>query len=369
MESDVSPAATAENKLDLPRLFLLAAVLPAAIAAVNYALVDRHLHDGALTLRVGGQFAWYVAQVGLVGYAVGHGLSQPVWRWLVFGWILLLIDLLAAAFAMDRENGESALLSAALWSGQMGLCVVWGFLGDTRWTLRWPAMIVAMAALYFLWIGLGNSWGQHIWTELLALQVGTLSLLCGILYASGFRLRIVAATYEQLAGDDGQRRPLQFGIKHVLIWTTALAVVLGIAKGMDLLRWQVAQQLVREGLIWKSTVATMSASAIVVALWAAVGRGHCLLRYPLGLIFVASIGTGLSLWSLRNATATTAMIWSSWTAETWQLFQWYRIGWWWLAWTFLSGGLLAATLMILRVLGYRLVSVRRLRALSRVIPC
>ena len=349
--------------LVMTRLLLVGVALPGMIASVNYVLLALDGGGSQLSLELAGRFAWYVVQVGLVGFAAGYVLTHSVLRWIVFAWVLLLIDLLAAAFAMDRPDPHSALLSAGLWSGQMGLCVVWAFLGDTRWPLRWPAMALGMAALYFLWIGFGNTWGQRIWTELLALQVATLSVMCGILYLAGFRLRIVARD-DPLPGQAGQRRPLQFGIKHVLIWTTALAVLLGIAKGMDLLRWQVAIDAVRSGFPWKLSVATVSAMVIVVALWVALGRGHWLARYACGLLFVAALGAGLSLWSKANAASIRTTVWNRWTVETYELLQWYEVGWWWMGWMFLSGGLLAATLIILRVLGYRLVRMRRITSVA-----
>jgi hypothetical protein len=366
MENDVSPAATTEHKLDLPRLFLLAAVLPAAIAAVNYALMGRIVSGQAQTIEVCAQFAWYVVQVGLVGFVVGRGIAHPWLRWVVFGWILLLINLLAGSLAMNAGMGwrpEESMPSAALIAGQMGLCVVWAFMGDTTWTARWPAMILATAGLFFLWLYFGNTWGQRIWTELLVLQVVTLSVLCGGLRLRGFRLLILEQQDHLPATEVARRRPLQFGIKHVLIWTTALAILLGAARGLDLLRWQAAQELVRSGLFWKLTVATTSAIVIIVALWVALGRGHWLVRYATGLIFTLVAGGGLAAWSLYNLAALNNLLNSGslgLTSRSYhELWTWYEIGYWWLGWLLLSGGLLAATLIILRVLGYRLVRLAR----------
>jgi len=364
MNKDVSTAAApAKHPLNLMRLLLVAALLPAAIATVDYLLLGATSYGGQFTPRVIGQFAWYVVQVGLVGLAAGLGISHPVLRWLVFGWVLLLINLLAAVQAMNADvswSREPSMSPAALIAGQMGLCVVWAFFGDTRWTWRWPAMIVAAGGLYFLWLSFGNHWGQQMWTELLILQVMTLSTLCLILRLSGFRLLVLDDEATALESGKSNLRPLQFGIKHVLIWTTALAILLGIAKGMDLLRWQVAQELVRGGLVWKLTVATASAMVIIVALWAALGRGHWLMRYSAVLVFTLSLGSALATWSGSQAAAIRTTAWTRWSAGGWDLLRWYEVGWSWLGWLFLSGGLLAATLIILRVLGYRLVRIRRI---------
>jgi hypothetical protein len=345
--------------LSIPRLVLIGAMLPAAIASANYALVH-HLQQGtyvgpALWL----QFAWYIAQVGIIGWAVGRGISQPLMRWVVFGWILLLINLLTGVQAMDSNviwSHQPDMAPAALIAGQMGLCVVWAFFGDTRWMWRWPGMIVAACSLYFLWLSFGNNWQQQLWTELLVLQVMTLSVLCGLMALSGFRLMVLDDEGASVVAGGSQRRPLQFGIKHVLIWTTALAIVLGIARGMDLLRWRVVQELVRDGLTWKLTVATTSAIVIIVALWAALGRGHWLPRYFLVLAFTLLLGCSLSMWSQSR---TAAMQAAGWPWRYSEVIRWFEVGWSWLGWLFLSGGLLAATLIVFRVLGYRLVRVSR----------
>ncbi len=356
------PTIPAAAKDDLPRLFLIAAVLPAVIAGVNYALWDRIAHKQGTTLETCVQFGWAVMQVGLGGYAVGRGIGYPWLRWVVLGWNLLLINGLAALLSLEPSFGrrpEHSMPSAALIAGQMGLCVVWGAFGDTRWVLRWPAIIVAGAALYCLWIGFGNSGPQQMWTELLVLQVLTLGALCGILRWLGFRLLPQSAEGQQPAPRDGQR-PLQFGIKHVLLWTTALAIVLGLAKAMDLLTWRTAQEIVRGGIFWKVVVATSSAVGTVVALWVALGRGHWALRYPVGLAFVLFNGGVLSAWSRANAASINRVIILGWmrvSQSQLELLRWYEIGWWWLAWMFLSGGLLAATLIILRTRGYRLVRI------------
>jgi hypothetical protein len=346
---------------DLRRLALIAAVLPAAIATVNYGLAAWNSSRMADPSAVGLHFAWYVIQVGLVGVIVGRGIAWSWLRWLVFGWLLLLINLLAATAALDagiRWRPEQSLPPGALLAGQMGLCVVWAFLGDTFWPIRWPVMIMAIAGLYFLWLGFGNQHTHKIWTELLLLQVLTLSVLCFWLWFFRFRLRQVELVH---AETKASRRPLQFGIKHVLIWTTALAMLLGAAKAMDLLRWEVARELIRAGLVWKLSVATTSAIVIVVALWVALGQGHWIVRYGLGLLLTLLIGSGLATWSRFNAANLQALLNTGrrgWGWENWELMLWYEVGWWWLGWQLLCGGLLVATLLILRVLSYRLVRMR-----------
>jgi hypothetical protein len=365
MDKSASSAAPDENRLDLVRLVLIAAVLPAVIATVNYALVGRIVNSIGNSLEVCAQFTWYVVQVGLIGYVVGSGINRPALRWIVFGWVLLLVNLLTLSLAADSTDHypQAYLPPAALIAGQIGLCVVWAFLGDTRWPIRWPAMILSAAALHFLWQGLGQHYSRNLWTELLALDVITLALLCGIMRLRGYRL-IRRDDWEGKSpatgpGASADARPLQFGIKHVLIWTTALAILLGAARSLDLLTWAAARELLRGGITSKLTVAAATAIMMIVALWVAVGRGHWAMRYAVGLILALVVGGGVVLWSRYQQQVVQSTLWGSWGLFEYDLIRWYSMGWWWLGWLFLSGGLLAATLIILRVRGYRLVRLAR----------
>lgn len=353
------PAATVIDQRptrNLPRLLLVALLLPTCIAASNYALRE-YTRDASLPIQWA-QFAWFVLQVGIVGVSVGRGISNPLLKWVVFSWNLLLINLLTAAQAIDAASfwrAEPQLPPAALMAGQMGFCVVWAWLGDTRWTWRWPGTLLAIGGLYFLWLSFDIGSDQQMWTELLLLNVATLSLLCGGLRLMRFRLLLLTEEETRPTGQNSSR-PMQFGIRHVLIWTTALAILLGVAKGLDLLNWRAAQELVRLGLLTKLVVATTSAMVMVVALWAALGQGHWLLRYSASLILSLVLGGGLAMWSISKAFAARRAPMTAWSSQVhWELLRFYEIGWWWLGWLFLSGGLLVATLIILRVIGYRLV--------------
>jgi hypothetical protein len=340
-------------------LLLGAVLLPAVVAGVDYALLEWTTNQQQVSLQTCLQFGWYVVQVGIVGWVVGSAVSPPALRWIVFGWVLLLINLLTFTHALSGPGWDPPrfLLPAALLAGQIGLCTVWAFFGDTRWPLRWPAMALLAAGLFWFWAAFDGGFYQGLWNELLVLQVLTLAALCGLLRLRGFRLGRLPAGQTAGAGEGAQRRVLQFNIKHVLTWTTALAAMLGVARGLDLLTWEAAQQLVRGGIVWKLTVAATSAIAIIVAIWVALGSGHWLSRYAVGLAFALLTGTGLALWSKYRFAAINAPMGGGWrwNAVEWQLREMYEFGWWWLGWLFLCSGLLAATLIILRVLDYRLV--------------
>lgn len=361
MNSPPSSSRTAAptDRAELLRLIGLSVLLPAVVAAANYLLTMPLTVGHPPAAFVGLQVACYVAEVGIVGALVGRGLRSPLVRWIVFGWILLLINLLTMALVMQEGHDMPLHLpTAGLFAGQIGLCVVWGFLGDTHWAVRLPLAALAVGGLLALWFNQWIDYRRALWDELLLFYLATLAALCALVRLTGFRLAIV----DPRAGDSrpgGAAFRLQFGIKHVLTWMTALAILLAIGRGMDLLRWEVAQEAVNQYKPWKIMMAAGSGMTIIVALWVALGTGRWWWRYPAGVLMVLLLGSLLSTWNNTRQMASQALANAGgWRQVDWELMEWYEIGWWWLAWMFLSGGLLAATLIILRVLGYRLVRSR-----------
>jgi hypothetical protein len=348
--------ATSEQteKLDFRWLLLSAVILPMAIAAANYAYLRESFVASSINSATALQFAWYVIQVGIVGHVVGSGRAHPLLRWVVFAWILLLVNILTFAAAMGGRGGSCYLLPAALLSGQMGILIVWLVLGDTPALIRVPTMSLGVVAIFALWQAAGSDFWKQMLNELLVLQAITMAILCGILRFQKFR---VVRPLRETAGPDeeSRKRALQFNLKHVLIWTTGLAMVLGAARALNLLNWQAAQSFMHGILFWKTVLAVVSASCIVVALWVALGQGHWLVRYSVGLLYLLAVGSGVSKWSQHNLTALQTGARRIWLQNDWELNRWYGLGWWWLGWLFLCSGLLASTLLILRALDYRLM--------------
>jgi hypothetical protein len=66
---------------------------------------------------------------------------------------MLLINLLTFAIvpAVGLWRAEAAIPAAALFAGQIGLCVTWGFFGDGRWPVRAALMTACAVGLYYFW--------------------------------------------------------------------------------------------------------------------------------------------------------------------------------------------------------------------------
>src|SRR5262249_36509940 len=121
------------------------------------------------------------------------------------------------------------------------------------------------------------------WQDLIVIETTLLATLCFVLRRCGFVLAVLP-----VEGSPHWSRPeacssealpaLQFGIRHVLIGTTILAVLLGLAKASDLLTAQFGKTLLGENAIFVAAVAVGTTMVLLIALWASLGRGHALVR-------------------------------------------------------------------------------------------
>jgi hypothetical protein len=348
--------------LNYRRLLLVGVLLPAALAWANHLL----LHSAQVSrwdgMRIAPVFGFYVLQIGCVGWAVAKYIQPWPLRWLIYGWTMLLTDLQLLVLVNSDFSDAIRCLSSGIFAGQLSLFVVWGIMarGSIGWRL--PALVVLLAvywSCYTMLIRIGQqSWDAFVsWSDLVVMQTVFLSILCGCLRLAGFSLVIVTPDNDTVPAGTS-RRSLQFGIRDVLIGTTSLALLLAVAKAGDFLTVRYLRHIYDHGFLFVFTIAISTAAVLIVALWAALGRGHVLVRAI--TLLVASLAVGgplgwycvnigqpqaMAIWAAPNASATTA----------YWLQHWYAPGYWWLGWMFLAGTLLAASLVIYRTLGYRLV--------------
>lgn len=354
MSNAYSCSALASQALDLRRLVLVGVALPVVVASITYLLLFRFIAGERSVPETTFGFGCFVLEVGLVGVLVGKGMPHPLFRWLLYVWMMVLVDLLVASMAMVSSDGyvSEILPAAALVAAQIGLSIVWGTLGTARWYWRTPLTLALGAGLLGFWMFCVPGWGGRLMAGILVVQAVTLTLMSIGLRVRGYRL-IQIHLDESSTGLSSRR--FQFGVRDVLIWTTVLAILLGLMRGAGMLHWKSVTD--HPSLVFMSTIALLSAMVIIFALWASLGQGHWLLRYStlvvVLLVLGATMGAAstygdwlLNQWLLRNGPN---------NIFDWDLHSWYEVRWWWIAWMFLSGGLLAASLMIFRTVGYRLV--------------
>jgi hypothetical protein len=315
------------EKLPFLRVVAIGLVLPILLSFIDSWLLSRELYAGREWASAQAM-AIFVFQVGLYGVLCGRFI-HPAWlRWLLFAWCLLFTDLTAAS-SFSPETAQS------LFTAQIGLVTVWVVLGASSWKIRLPVALLLILPML-----------AHI------AQTAALCLICLVLRSQRFRLALSegdawAEAYIAASSALGARPALprksaaiQFGIRDVLLWTTALAPLLAVARLSE-------GRMLTEGVL--------HAIVLVVALWAALGQGSSWLRWSLLAIFAVVAGIARADFDLYVARSwrfqyfATPTGWLSSDHVEYLLRRWDAI-----TEFLLAGGMLAATLLIYLVLGYRL---------------
>jgi hypothetical protein len=188
-----------------------------------------------------------------------------------------------------------------------------------------------------------------------------LACLCVTIRLSGFRLTVLTENQAQSQSPANTNPALQFSIRHVFIGTTILALLLGLAKAGDLLTAKFAQRLNGDSTFFVFSVASGTAIVLLVALWAALGRGNRLVRATVAIVLPLGIGGAIAWYCVTIGRPQLFVV----NSPYW-MFVWYETGYWWIGFMVLTATLLASSLIIFRTLGYRLV---RVQSLESTKPC
>lgn len=345
------------NSLNYRNVVLVGICLPAFLACADRLILSVSVTPKLSAVWITGLFGICALQIAFVSWALGKFIAPWPLRWFIWLWTMALIDLqLAVISAVENSVNREAIqcLGTGVLAGQLGALIVWGILGNGPLVGRLPSLLI----LPFIGINLygllvrtsqDGSWNQLDWADLLWLQATVLGLLCLAVRLCGFVLEINLAACTEGGGPGPANQRLQFGIRDVLIGTTSLAIALAIAKAGDLLTLKAIQNLYAAGFFFVVLIATCTAAVLLVALWAALGRGRTL--FMALLVILASLALGAPIaWYCINVGQPQMML-----NRDYRLYHWYATGYWWLGWMFLTGTLLASLLIIYRTLGYRLV--------------
>ena len=208
-----------------------------------------------------------------------------------------------------------------------------------------------LLAVFLAGLLTGNA--ASAWLLVLGFQLmGVIAGLAG-LRTCGFRLGHVADDAADTPSGETSKQ-LQFSLRHLLVWSTAAAVVFVLANAIQLgnMRYldvaDVAQAV--------SIAACLSVVA-VTAIWAALSREKVFLRLAVLIVLIGAAGA--LLWWV-NVSRTQALFARGVSPNaTYLRWEMHRLGYWWFAWSLLSGLFLAELLLFFRVRGYRLA--RRVR--------
>ncbi len=335
-----------------PRLVLLAVVLPAAYAALDWALLrGTPRNRGSVEIVV--TYGVFVVQVALLAWLVGWGLKHPLLRWAVFVWTLLLINLSQITVIGSDQSwfGAAPILAYAMLSAQLSLAAVWGALGDMRWTWRLPIVLTAASVLGFFLLHVNEqawtSWisSYDLWSMILLVQSAAALVACLAMNVAGYRIVTPnedASPYDNLVSPGERRRQFQFSLKHLMIWMTAIGPAILILRALNVwmtTRYGLGQWI--EILMLGLFLAALS----LLAMWAAAGPEDASLRVSLFLTLAPVMGAVLGtlavfgwwdrLWFLTQESGPTRVLY-------------------WSVWTTLAGYFFAGMMLIFRAEGRRL---------------
>jgi hypothetical protein len=325
----------------LARLFSLAVSLPAAVAATNYALLfgsDRDLTRGFL-------YPEMALSAAIVSWCVGRYL-WPAWlRWSVFVWALLLLDLMTIAACLGGPVRSS--FGYVLVTAQIGFLVLWAILGPQRWQWRLPIVIVAAAIVVGFSGSFDRDWSSQAWSVMMFLAAVLVAMLCGGLRWLGFSLRRGSDSTPAVSAGHGEGM-YQFGTRHMMIWAAAIAPLLLVARGLDIVFLKVFDA---QGTLPAGLLVVALATVCLIAIWAVLGNGNLLARTVALLLIPPALGAAMRF--VSDARGTQANRWQSRILSGMD-----DIGNDWVIWMGLTAALLAALLLFLRADGYLLTRIR-----------
>jgi hypothetical protein len=336
------------------RLITFAVLLPAAVAGSNQLLFETAALFRGLRFWL---YPWMAVSTAILSWCVGRYLSPSWFRWIVFGWCLVLLDFLTIAACLSGRVERH--FGYALVSAQTSLIIVWAILSTVNWQWRMPAVLATAAAVIVFSGSFDDQWSARYWNLLMIVSGVIVTLLCAVLRYRKYALRPDGPA--MVAGSGSSMGTHQFGLKHMLLWSTALVPILLVARGLDL---TLLKRLGAPDLFPFVLMAIGIAIINLLAIWTVLGQGRITLRVAalLTIPLLLAIGIGRYLSFIESTyrvirISSRGQRYQSWTNS------WYDslinsifdanetlLEWFWL-----DAALLAALLLFLRASGHRLM--------------
>jgi hypothetical protein len=327
---------------DVRRFALVALTLPTAIMAVDHlAWMNRSLLADYVTWHQF-FFVWLVVKTALLAWFAGRMFGATLYGWILLGWGIALIDV--NTFRASLGSDDVAGLAYTSLSAQLGFLVLWSILATTAAAWRIAAGMVATAGIIFYATSLHSGWSYDSMPITQALAAVVVAILCISLRLAGFRLQQLVGAPE--LRESKQREIFQFGVKHMLIWTTALPPLLLVMKGID---WFVYRRLGYVDLFPAALISVCTALVTLATIWLVLGQGNIVLRIAFAAF--AILVAGLTMYAQSSSYL---LGYGPWPNEP-MIRMTVTLGGLWGVWFALVSGLLAAMLLFLRAAGYRLV--------------
>jgi hypothetical protein len=330
----------AGDRTQMRRFVLLALLLPPVIVAIDHVTwmgtQTAHRFDPKAWF-----YAWLVVKTALVTWLTGRQLGNTLYGWLLLAWGLALLDLNTLVRVEDHGGLASSVVAS-----QASLLVVWAILGEGLAAWRIAAAMVAATLIIFHASLFDENWSFEGMPILQSLAVVILAGLCLAMRRLGVRLRRAEAHHSAIPASSNLA--FQFGVKHMLVWMTALAPLLMVLVGLN---WEILRQLTWRDAMPAALGSVTSAVVGLATTWLVLGERYLVLRLALAApaIFAAS-------WAMNRQAPPQFGAWPN--ELMLRLVHRFHYDELWHAWFLLLSGLLAAMLLFLRADGYRLKRVK-----------
>ncbi|HMC11397.1 MAG TPA: hypothetical protein VKH44_08910 [Pirellulaceae bacterium] len=329
--------------------------MPVAFALVNQRLVGQWIFSNVLTATQ--VAAILLAEIGVFGVLCAKLVQPPQLQWAAYIWMWAMLDLTVIPWAPDGAwwRNPTAFLMPALFSAQLGLVVLWAVFGRAAWTLRWPLAISFFALSIFLPLA-ADPRGPRYLTFLIAMQTMMLLVTCSCLRWLGYRLIVAlphSPNYHLQKIAQREPGPVQFRVKDVLLWTTLTAMLLALARALDIVASLSSTLLGRSAGI-TSLAGGLTALVLTTALGAVLGDGKAWTRW---IVLAATMLLGIGALAVLFAFGISLVLVSGpvvtfWSRQYWDVFVLAQGP--LIAWAGFANAMFIAALLFHRTLGYRL---------------
>ncbi|TWT88891.1 hypothetical protein Mal64_23810 [Pseudobythopirellula maris] len=333
------------------RSLLIAVAAPSAVVAADLLTNDYNVWSDALRVDAL-SFALLVAlKIAFLAWAVGRGVARPVLRVVVFVWAVALVDL--GVYVRYVSTSFDSASTAAIVLAQAGMLVFWSILSEIRWVWRLPIACLSIAAILPVAFHPDTGWSYDAWPLLLTVSLLGLGVACVALRWRGWRLADVAASRDRTEVV-GVRRASQFGVVHMLLWSSALAPLFALLRVNSemMVRSLGSFGVFGSELLYVLTISTLMTLGCLVVIWVVLGGARLWLRLLVAAVFFAAISAPLINWSAEIwGRARTTNWYPAWRSIDNLLHDMHE---YWPCWMVLAYGSLAALLLFLRTSGQRL---------------
>ena len=303
-------------------------------------------------------FALFVIQTIVLSVVVGLS-SRKHWVWWgFFVWSLSLVNLQlilinSQAGLSGRSHIAFTAFVHAFFAAQIGLTIFWAICCTRpRLRIRLPlAAVMLMLACHPFWAPQASR-GSAQWLGLLTFFIIAATLTFGILRY--FRFQLGFPTESAIQTSDGPRG--QFGIKHLLAWTTIVAFLFGIGDAFGrTIGWDtIFDTAFGQTYLINSGMTLLVTISLVAVVWAVMGESKWV-YIRVGVLFVFLLVVAFALQYLDNLlinkTNRSLAIGYSWKPVSIQRrFELIQV---WGIWTVLNGMFLSSLFMVFRFAGFR----------------